>query len=385
MRQAATQANPMRTIALQKLIDTEIWLTTIVAVIIWGMMSQPGYAQREGVTIENGSMLSRDRRIVWQLRQYHQQGQLTLKHDQVKEQLDKPLPEKISLPTVSQEQKTGGQVYETARKALVRIGYARMISSPNRWSFNIANGYAIAENGIIATCHHCIAPDDDVTEAWLIAVTADERVYPVTSVIAANERMDTAIVKVEGLKCSALPLNDQVSPGDVSYLLSDPFGVRGYFSTGIVNRFYWQNVRNQDPQTLFGAASYRINLSTEWAPGSSGAAVLDTFGNAIGHVATISPLSEQYFQRGFRLEDDDESDKNENTLPKDEEQLKEDRYFEDKVLITLHEAVPARAVRLLAESVNEQLTKKQAELVNELNQFLEKKTVGTEAKSSDKK
>ena len=36
----------------------------------------------------------------------------------------------------------------------------------------------------------------------------------------------------------------------------------------------------------------RLNVSTDWAPGSSGAAVLDERGNVIGHVSTISPMSE---------------------------------------------------------------------------------------------
>ena len=32
----------------------------------------------------------------------------------------------------------------------------------------------------------------------------------------------------------------------------------------------------------------RVNVSTDWAPGSSGSAVLDQCGNVIGHVSTIS-------------------------------------------------------------------------------------------------
>lgn len=51
----------------------------------------------------------------------------------------------------------------------------------------------------------------------------------------------------------------------------------------MVNRFY---VRGKK-----GDESSRMEVSTDWAPGSSGAAVVDQCGNAIGHVSEISSAS----------------------------------------------------------------------------------------------
>jgi hypothetical protein len=48
----------------------------------------------------------------------------------------------------------------------------------------------------------------------------------------------------------------------------------------MVNRFFELRRR--------GKATPRMDVSTDWAPGSSGAAVLDQCGNAIGHVSEIS-------------------------------------------------------------------------------------------------
>jgi hypothetical protein len=76
------------------------------------------------------------------------------------------------------------------------------------------------------------------------------------------------------------------------FCLSDPLDERGYFSEGIVNRFYWKRAPKGDLESLDALKNLRVNVSTDWAPGSSGAAVLDQCGNAIGHVSTISPLSE---------------------------------------------------------------------------------------------
>jgi hypothetical protein len=77
-----------------------------------------------------------------------------------------------------------------------------------------------------------------------------------------------------------LPLNTNMFPGDRAWCYSDPLGRSGYFSEGMVNRFYLQQTK--------GKAWPRIEVSTDWAPGSSGAAVVDQCGNAVGHVSEIS-------------------------------------------------------------------------------------------------
>ena len=98
---------------------------------------------------------------------------------------------------------------------------------------------------------------------------------------------------------------------------------RGYFSDGIVNRFLARHSRrdtNAPPVT-------RLNVTTDWAPGSSGSAVLDEFGNAIGHVTTITTLP----GGNGKAADTDKGKGREPTL------------------ITLHEAVSAKDVLALIQ------------------------------------
>ena len=61
-----------------------------------------------------------------------------------------------------------------------------------------------------------------------------------------------------------------------------------------MNRFYQPaGGRSSAFRAAAAADSTRINVSTDWAAGSSGSAVLDECGNVIGHVSTIStPTSE---------------------------------------------------------------------------------------------
>jgi hypothetical protein len=77
------------------------------------------------------------------------------------------------------------------------------------------------------------------------------------------------------------------------YCFSDPLGRRGYFSRGIVNRLF--RLPERRLAKVPGAPAFAptwMNVDTDWGPGSSGSAVVDEFGNAIGQVATISVENE---------------------------------------------------------------------------------------------
>jgi len=93
-----------------------------------------------------------------------------------------------------------------------------------------------------------------------------------------------------------------------------------------------------------------VHVSTEWAPGSSGAAVLDLCGNAIGHVANISPLTE----KGHFIPAKPPETKPGEELAKIDPQISKpataDR-FQGAVLITMHIAIPARGVLGLVQSL----------------------------------
>ncbi len=155
----------------------------------------------------------------------------------------------------------------------------------------------------------------------LIAVDHSGNVFPVTSILATDEKLDGALIKIDA-KTTPLALNDKVSPGDSAFCLSRPLKQGQYFSEGIVNRFYWNgDKRGDDPNSLQAMRSLKLNVSSRWAPGSSGSAILDQFGNVIGHVATISTMG-----NGGSKKDTDKG----------------------RILITLHTATPARAMMALA-------------------------------------
>ena len=203
------------------------------------------------------------------------------------EDVEKQLSRKqcsIELPAPHAKNLTDREIWVRSRAAHVRVGWHYRCKRCDKWHQNLAGGYFINKAGAVATCYHVIDKDKDTyREGYLVAANDKGDLLPVLEVLAADKATDTAIirVKVEGAEVTPLPLQANTYPGDSAWCYSDPLGRSGYFSKGMINRFYVYKKKDQ-------AESSRMEVSTDWAPGSSGAAVLDEFGNAIGHVSEIS-------------------------------------------------------------------------------------------------
>jgi hypothetical protein len=277
----------------------------------------------------------------------HRSGRLLLDVGRTAALLAEPQPEHFELPPPRTSALSPAEIAALARKALVRIGWYYRCDSCEDWHLSVSGAYALTDSGVIATCYHTVDPagGDEMKEGFLVVIGQDDRVLPVASVLAADPALDIALLRVDGGNFTALSIEENAAPGDPVYLLSDPLGNTGYFSSGIINRFYWEYPENPPPaaprggrpwpdgrrdmHTLEGIRRLQMNVSTDWAPGSSGCAVLDSRGNAVGHVSTINPQRES-------------------------EPGEEDDRFNGAVLITLHNATPARAVRLLVEECLEE-------------------------------
>jgi Trypsin-like peptidase domain len=259
--------------------------------------------------------------------------------DEVHRALQKPTQSPLHLPAPSSQVRTPAQIAVLARKGLVRIGWFYHAKS-GAWHEITADGYALTSDDAVSTCYHCLlAPKGGVfTEGYLFAANTDSQVFAVEAVLAADQALDAAIVRITGGNFTPIALNDQVAPGDPVYLLSDPGETAGYFSSGQINRFFWLRPGTHDRNTLDGVRDLRINVSTDWSPGSSGAAVLDACRNAIGHVDTINTLNRTTVTAPGPPTTEPSHGQTQNQAP--------------ATYVVLHEAVPARGVRLLAESMN---------------------------------
>ncbi len=322
---------------------------------VWPAPS-PLRAQSDGVPIE--TMVQAVPQSVLDEAGRLRDGGRLLDMERIAAQLAAPVPGPVALVPPRSRKLRAREVAGHARAGAVHVGWFYLCKRCEHWHTKLSSAYAIARDAV-ATCHHCVEPNtEDMREAYFIAVDADGRARAVTAVLARSRTMDAVILRVSGPALTPLALNEDVGPGDTAYCLSDPLGQTGYFSQGIVNRFFWHSPKPGSMESLEELKTLRLNVSTDWAPGSSGAAVLDDSGNVIGHVATISPLSES--RRGLgRLPSETPDKKAEEAAAKRAAKAASsaktntppDR-FNGATLITLHEAVPARGVAALARAAN---------------------------------
>jgi S1-C subfamily serine protease len=247
-------------------------------------------AQSSGVAIELQSVEAANRALMPAINEARTAKKLPT-NETIKQWLAAPLKVDLKLPKPNASPLKPAEILSRSRKAMVRLGWHYLCKNCDNWHTSLAAGYAIAP-GYVATCDHVIQVPETMREGVLVCATADGKLIPILGVVGHHGKLDAAILKVDSTELVPLPLQPDAAPGDAAFLYSDPINVRGYFSTGIINRFFWQGDRPGYLGTLDGIASLRINLSTDWAPGSSGAPLLDAFGNALGHVTTISPVSQ---------------------------------------------------------------------------------------------
>jgi hypothetical protein len=206
----------------------------------------------------------------------------------IREQLHRPSCQ-LDLPRPNTSKLRPREVWERARASYLRVGWFYLCTHCDQWRLNMAGGYLLTRDGAVGTGYHVVEPPRDLREGCLIVADDSGKIFPVSEILAANRDSDACILRIQGSGFAPLPLNTNVWPGDAAFCLSDPLGRRGYFSEGIVNRFFALPERRL-PYTP-GAPMFsptRINVSTDWSFGSSGAPVLDEFGNAIGHVSLLA-------------------------------------------------------------------------------------------------
>ena len=281
-------------------------------------------AQAPGVPLcsQAGQELQYNARLLNAAKDLYTKGD-ALKADQARKQLERASCQLV-LPAPGRTKLPARDICVAARRSHLRVGWSYLCDKCGKRHVNLSGGYALTSSGAVATCFHVVNPGPGIREACLVAVDDQETVLPVTEVLAANRDCDACIVRVRGGHFRPLPLNTHVYPGDTAYCYSDPAQHRDYFSAGIVNRFYQCSVtRPAGSRSPSGVTLTRINVSADWAPGSSGSAVLDDCGNGIGHVVSISTM---------RDEPDSKA---------------QDSHVEGRAAIVFHEAVSARDVLLL--------------------------------------
>jgi len=174
----------------------------------------------------------------------------------------------------------GAEIYRRGAQASVLIGSAYKCDKCAKWHNTLASGFAITADGVIATNHHVAA---GATGEAMGVLTSDGRFFPVVEVLATDKAHDVALIRIDAKNLAVLTLRDDAPAGTPIRCYSHPANTFGCLSEGIITRYFKMNEPERNGAVF-------LQTTADYARGSSGGPILDAFGNAVGMVASTSPV-----------------------------------------------------------------------------------------------
>ncbi len=195
----------------------------------------------------------------------------------------------LKLAAPSQQKLSPPDLYDRLRESTLAVGSYYKCPDCGEWHFNGSAGFVVCQDGVVCTCCHVVVEDDeDVKESYLVAADANAHVFPVQSVLAADTESDTCFLQISGSDMKPLPVRDNVRAGERVYCLSHPGGDYFMFSEGLVARLNRKRNEVFDDRGQTNGLMTRpilfLNVTAEFAPGSSGAPIVDDAANVVPRV-----------------------------------------------------------------------------------------------------
>lgn len=168
---------------------------------------------------------------------------------------------------------------------------------------NVATAFPISEDGHFVMNYHMVElvnvgsgdPKTAVEDKQYILADYDGNILAMDSIVSYNELADVAIVKAntKGKKIYAFPLGKDLETGDNVHVIAHPKAYLYNYSTGVVTRMTQHN------NDIY---SRKMEISADYAAGSSGGPIFDDAGNIVGIVSlTQSFYYNQKEQRSLQM------------------------------------------------------------------------------------
>ena len=164
----------------------------------------------------------------------------------------------------------------------------RRLYQPNNNSFG--SGVIISKDGYIVTNNHVVEDAND------IQVRLQNKNSYSARVVAADDMMDVAILKIDAADLPALPWgdSDKVQVGEQVFAIGNPFDLDDSVTKGIVSA---------KGRNLPGSSNFEDYIQVDAAinPGNSGGALVNIHGELIGISAAIASTSRVNMGVGFAI------------------------------------------------------------------------------------
>lgn len=192
---------------------------------------------------------------------------------------------KLNLPTPSSTPLTPEQLYTKRLNGALIFG--KMYSCgecPKMHLSLIATASAITEDGICMANYHMIHPivsREGILKGDSVYFLADRdgQIFPIVEVMSYSREEDAAVIRVDtrGKKLEAIPLGQDAATGSHVNLISHPKQMLYTYTQGYVSRNTMYNYPERPVLDL-------MEVTADFAEGSSGGPFMDDKGNLIGMV-----------------------------------------------------------------------------------------------------
>ncbi|QOV90786.1 S1 family peptidase [Humisphaera borealis] len=179
----------------------------------------------------------------------------------------------------------GDKLYDAAARSTVVFSSLYKCNKCEHTHANAASGVIISADGIVATNYHVMANKEAFA---FVAMTYDGKVYPVVEVLAADAVRDVALVKLGGARdLPAAPVRAGSTPLTDVVVMSHPDGRFFSITKGVVSRYFRRGKDGNGPVFM--------QITADYAKGSSGGPVLNTAGEVVGLVSSTNSV---YYNQG---------------------------------------------------------------------------------------
>ncbi len=197
----------------------------------------------------------------------------------------------VNLKSPSSQSIKRGAFYKELKKSILLMGILTKQEETSSYVIGTASAFSISKDGICVTNYHVFKSFDPAKPKeyeTVFVMDVKGNVYPVIEVLAASKHDDLAVFRIDckGKEMLPLALGNDSPVGEEINLISHPDRRFYSYSQGHINRTYLKP----------GTSKIRQCISAEFAKGSSGAPIMDNYGNVVGVVAGTQNI--YYDQRG---------------------------------------------------------------------------------------
>ena len=182
------------------------------------------------------------------------------------------------IPEIAPPEASPESAFSRARAATLVLGHLFLCDQCDKHHASLSGGVLLSADGLALTNYHVL---DNRQAIVFGARTADGRVFPIKEILAASKDDDLALVRLRDARdLPFVGLGDDPAGGDEVFVVSHPDG------------HFYTLTRGHLSRKFLAAETHvpRLQITADFAKGSSGCGIFDLAGNLAGLATATSSI-----------------------------------------------------------------------------------------------